>query len=101
LRNFSSFGEGATSDLVYLEEGSSAGLGVGLCWALGFLLRTGGEVGVCLGLVPVDACSLSRTDESCGTAGVAGDLIGDPFDEDKISSITGGPCFVELLLTNL
>jgi len=57
-------------------------------------------VGVCLGMVFVDACSLSRTDESYGTAGVSGVLMGDPSDEDKISSITGGPCLVALLLTN-
>jgi len=56
-------------------------------------------VGVCFGLVSVEACSLSRTGESCGTAGVSGVLMGDPSDDDKISSITGGPCLVVLLLT--
>jgi len=54
----------------------------------------------CLGLVFVDACSLSRTGESDGTVGVFGVLMGDPSDENKISSITGGPCLVELLLTS-
>ena len=51
-------------------------------------------MGVCLGLVSVDACSLSRTGESCGTATVSRVLMGDPSDEDTISSITGGLCFV-------
>ena len=94
-------GEGATSDLTRLEEGAAAGLDVGLCWASAFRLRIGLEVGVCLGLVSVEACSLPRTGETAGgTAGVSGDLMGDHSDEDKSSSITGGPCFVELFLTN-
>jgi len=85
-------GEGVTSDLARLAEGFVAGLGEGLYWALAFLFKTDREVGVCLGLVSVDACSLSRTGNIVGgTAGVSGDLMGDPSDEDKISSITGGP----------
>jgi len=100
FKNFSNLGEGATSDLARLAEGSVAGLGEGLYGASAFLFRTGREVGVCFGLVSVDACSLSRTGESRGTAGVSGVLMGDPSDEDKISSITGGPCLVVLLLTN-
>jgi len=51
-------------------------------------------VGVCLGLVSIDACSLSRTGESCGTVGVSEVLMGDPSDEDTIFSITGEPYFV-------
>jgi len=86
-------GEGATSDLARLAEGAAAGLGVGLCWASPFLVRTGREVGVCLGLVSVDACSLSRTGESCGTADVSGFMMGDPSDKDQSSSITGGALF--------
>ena len=83
-----------------LTEGSAAGLSEGLCWASAFLFRTGGEVGVCLGLVSVDAYSLSRTGESCGTTGVSGVLVGDPSNEDRIFSITRGPCLVALLLIN-
>ena len=98
--NFSNLGEGATSDLARLAEGSAASLGEELCWASAFLFRTGREMGVCLGLFSVDACSLSKIGESCGTAGVFGFLMGDPSDEDKISSITGGPYLVALLLTN-
>jgi len=56
-------------------------------------------VGVCFGLVSVEVCLLSRTGESGGTTGVSRVLMGDPADEDKISSITGGPCLVVLLLT--
>jgi len=98
LRNFSNFGEGTTADLARLEEGSSAGLDGGLGSVSAFLLRTGHEVGVCLGLVSVEACLLSRTGKSCGTAGVSGLLMREPSEEDRISSITGTPCFVELLL---
>jgi len=36
---------------------------------------------------------------TCGTAAVSRVLMGDPSDEDIISSITGGPCLVVLLLT--
>ena len=81
-------------------EGSSADLGAGPCLEVAFLLRTGSEVGVCLerGLISVDVCSLSRTGETYGVAGVSGSLMGEPSDEDSISSITGGPCFVVLLL---
>ena len=81
-------------------ECSSAGLDEGLGLEVAFLLRKGREVGVCLdrGLVSVDACSLARTGEICGSAGVSWFFVGEPSDEDTISSITGGPCFVELLL---
>jgi len=52
-------------------------------------------------MISVEACSLPRIGKIAGgTAGVYRDLMGDPSDEDKIFSITGGPCFVELLLTN-
>ena len=98
LKNFSNFGEGATSHLARLEEGSSAGLDGGLGYEVAFLLRTGRKVGVCLRPVSVEACSLSRTGKSSGTAGVSGFFIGEPSEEDTISSITGAPCFVELLL---
>ena len=98
LRNFSNFDEGATAVLARFEEGSSAVLEAGPCLDTTFLLRTGCEVAVCLGLVSVEACSLSRTGESCDVAGVSGFFVGEPSDEDTISSITGGPCFVELLL---
>ena len=86
--------------MAFLDEGSSAGLDAGPCLEVALRLRTGRQVGVCLkrGLVSVDACSLSRTGETCGAAGVSGFFMGEPFDEDTISSITGGPCFVELLL---
>ena len=47
----------------------------------------------------MDACSLSQTGDACGTAADSGVLMGDFSDEDRISSITGGPCLVELLLT--
>ena len=102
LRNFSNFDEGATAVLGRFKEGSSAVLEAGPGFEVAFLLRTGREVGICLnrGLVSVEACSLARTGETTGAAGVSGSLIGEPSDEDKISSITGGPCFVELLLTN-
>ena len=79
------------------EEGSSAVLEAGPYLDTTFLLRTGREVGVCLGLVLVEACLLSRTGDSYG-AGVFGLLIGEPSEEDTISSITGAPCFLELLL---
>ena len=82
-----------------MAEGSVAGLGEGLCWASAFRFRTGQEVGVYLGLVSVEARSLSRTGDSYGTAAVSGVLMDDPSDEDIISSITGGPCLVVLLLT--
>ena len=98
LRNFSNFGEGTTADLTCLEEGSSVGFDGGLGWASAFLLRTGREVGVYLGLVLVEACSLPRTGETAGATGVSGSLIGDPSEKDRISSITRAPYFVELLL---
>ena len=101
MRNFSNLGDGATSDLARLKEGSAAALDVGLCWASAFHLRTGLQVDVCLGLVSVEACLLPQIGETAGgTAGVSGNLMGDPSDEEKISSITGEPCLVELLLTN-
>ena len=74
-----------------LAEGSAVGLGEGFCVVSAFLFRTGQEVGVCFGLFSVEACLLSRSDDSCGAAAVFGVLMGDPSDEDKISSITGGP----------
>ena len=79
LRNFSNFGEGVTEVLALFDEGSSAGLGTGPCLEVAFLLRTGREVGVCLerGLLSVDACSLSRIGDSCGTAGVSGFFMGE------------------------
>jgi len=86
--------------LARLEEGSSVGSDEGLGCEVAFLLRTGQEVGVCSGLVSVEACSLPRTGETAGAAGISESLIGEPFEEDRISSITGGPCFMELLLTN-
>jgi len=100
LRNFSNLGEGATEVLALFDEGSLAGLGAGPCLEVVFLFRTGREVGVCLdrGLVSVDAYSLVRTGETCDFMGVSGFFVGEPSDEDTISSITGGPCFVELLL---
>jgi len=80
-----------------LEEGASADLDGGLAFEVTFLLRTGRDVGVCLGLVSVEASSLSRTGKSYGTVGVSGSVMGEPSDEDTISSIIGGACFVELL----
>jgi len=50
------------------------------------------------GLVSVDACSLPRTGEITGAAGVSGFLMGEPSGEDSISSITRALCFVALLL---
>jgi len=50
------------------------------------------------GLVLVDACSLARTGETSGYVGVFGFFVREPSDEVTISSITEGPCFVELLL---
>ena len=86
--------------LALFYEGPSASLGAGPCLEVAFLLRTGREVGVCLdrGLVLVDACSLARIGETCGSVGVSWFFVGEPSDEDTISSITGGSCFVELLL---
>ena len=86
--------------MALFAEASSAGLDGGLGLEVAFLLRIGREVGVCLdrGLVSVDAYSLARTGETCGSVGVFGFFVGELFDEDTISSITGGPCFVELLL---
>jgi len=82
--------------LAPFDEGSLVSLVAGPCLELAFLLRTGREVGICLerGLVLVEACVLSRTGEACGEAGVSGFLMGEPFGEDSISSITGGPCFM-------
>jgi len=99
FRNFSNLGEGATSDLARLAEGSSDGLVAGLGCASAFLFRIGREVGIFLGLFSVDACSLSKTGDFCGTATGSRVLMGDPSDEDRISSITGGPYLVVLLLT--
>ena len=86
--------------MALLDEGSSAGLDGGLDLEVAFLFRTGREVGVCLdrGLVSVGACSLLRTGKKCGSGGVSGSLMGEPSGEDSISSITGGPYFMELLL---
>ena len=100
LRNFTNLDEGVTEVLALFDERASAGLGAGPCLEVAFLLRTSREVGVCLerGLVPVEACSFSRTGEACGEAGVSVFLMGEPSGEDSISSITRGPCFVELLL---
>jgi len=100
LRNFSNFGEGVTEVLAFLDEGSSVGFDAGPYLEAALHLRIGREVGVCLErrLVSVDACSLSRTGETSGVAGVSRFFMGEPSDEDTISSITGCPCFVELLL---
>jgi len=86
--------------LAFLDEGSAADLDARPCLEVALRLRTGCEVGVCLdrGLVLVDAYSLTRTGETCGFMGVSGFFVGEPSDEDTISSIIGGPCFVELLL---
>ena len=86
--------------MALFNVGPSAGLDRGLGFKVAFLLRTGREIGVSLdrGLVSVNAYSIPRTGETCGSAGVSGSLMGEPSDEDAISSITGGPCFVELLL---
>ena len=58
-------------------------------------------MGVCLGLFFIDTCSLFRIGESYSTAAGSGFLTGDPSDEDKISSIIGGPdllsCSLQLL----
>ena len=84
-----------------MDEGSSAGLDVGPCLEVALRLRTSREIGVCLerGLVSIDACSLSRAGETNGAVSVSGFIMGEPSVEaDTISSITGGPCFVELLL---
>jgi len=49
-------------------------------------------------VVSVEPCSLARTgDSGCSSAG-AGSRTGDPSNEEGISSITGDPCLVELLL---
>ena len=104
MRNFSNFGEDATEVLAFFDEGSSPDLEAGPCLEVALRLRTDLEVGVCLekGLVSLDTYSLPRTGETCGSVGVSGFFVGEPSDEDTISSITGGPCFVELLLlTNL
>jgi len=66
-----------------------------------FLLEPGLEAGVCFdvgGLVLAEACSLPRTGEACFEVTVSDLLVGEPSDEDSISSITGGPCLVALLL---
>ena len=91
---------GVTEVLAFLNEGSSAGLDAEPSLEVALRLRTGHEVGVCLetGLVSVDACSLSRTGKTSGAAGVSGFFMGEPSDEDTISLITRGLCFVELLL---
>ena len=80
------------------EKGSAVDLEAGPCLDITFLLKIGREVGVCLGLVSVKACSLLRTGESCRAVDIFRLLMGEPFDEDTISSITGDPCFMELLL---
>jgi len=89
--NFYNLREGATSDLACLAEGSPDGLVAGLGCASAFLFRIDREVGVFLGLFSVEACSLSGTGDSCDSAVGAGVLMGNPSDEDKISSITRGP----------
>jgi len=68
LRNFSNFGKGVTEVVILFYEGSSAELGVGPCFEVTFLLRTGLVVGVHVErtLVSIKAYSLSRTGESCG-----------------------------------
>ena len=84
-----------------LDLDSSACLAAGLCLEVTFLLGTGQEAGVCLdegGLVSVEACSLSRTGETCVGVVFFGLLMGEPSDEDSISSTTEGPCLVVLLL---
>jgi len=42
--------------------------------------------------------SLSGTGEACVGVVVSGLLMGEPSSEDSISSTTGGPCLVVLLL---
>jgi len=60
--------------------------------------RTVSGAGDCCGLFFVNACSLPRTgDAKCLLSG-AGVDVGDPADEDGISSTTGGPWLLELLL---
>ena len=67
----------------------------------GLRFRTGLEAGVCFdegGLVSVEACSLPGTGEAYVGVAVSGLFMGEPSGEDSISSITGGPCLVVLLL---
>jgi len=87
--------------LARLDLGSSACLAAGPCLEVAFLLETGREAGVCLdegGLVSVEACSLSRTGEAYIGVVVSSLLMGEPSGVDSISSTTGGPCLVVLLL---
>ena len=66
-----------------------------------FLLGIGREAGVCFdegGLVSVEACSLPRTGKACVGVVVSGLFMGEPSGEDSISSTTGGPCLMVLIL---
>ena len=84
-----------------LDLGSSAGFAAGLRLEATFLLETGLQAGVCFnegGMVSVEACSLPGTGEACFEVAVSDLFVGEPSGEDPISSITGGPCLVGLLL---
>jgi len=87
--------------LTRLDLDSSACFAAGPCLEEAFFLGTDREEGVCFdegGLVSVEADSLPGTGEACVGVVVSDFFTGEPFDEESISSITGGPCLVVLLL---
>jgi len=66
-----------------------------------FLLGAGLEAGVFFddgGLVSVEAYLLAVTSETYFEVAVSDLFMGEPSGENSISSITGGPCLVALLL---
>ena len=84
--------------MTLLDLGSSAGFAVGpyleACLDGAFLLEPGLEEGVLSdvgGLDSVEACSLPTTGKACLGAAVSDPFVGEPFGEDSIFSITGGP----------
>jgi len=84
-------GEGATAVFTRLPEGLAGKLMAGLGCSSALRFRAGLGAGAWCKLFSVDACSLPRTgDSKCLLAG-AGVDVGDPADEDGISSTTGGP----------
>ena len=96
-------GAGSVEVLALFDLGSSAGFAVGPCLDGAFLLEPGLEEGVlrdfggCGGLDSVEACSLPTTGEACLGAAISDPLVGEPFGEETISSITGGSCLEVLV----
>jgi len=69
-------------------------------WATAFLFGAGRGAGACGGLFSINAYSFARTGDAGCSAACVGSWIGDPSDEEGISSMIGDPGLALLLLVS-